>query len=1070
MKKNLSHSSVPKIVILAFIIITSTPFYSSAQNPAIKPAMEKLKAGIQFENNGQYHKAIKNYQQALALFRKLRTGDAIAVSLKRIGDVYHALGQYEKSIENYLQALTLFRKLGIEDAIVITLNNIGTVYNYWGQYDKAIENYQQALTLFRKLGQEDRVAASLQNIGMVYDSRGQYDKAMEKFQQALVIARKLGQEDEIALSLDKIGTVYNYWGQYDKAIENYQQALTLFRKLGIEDGIVITLNNIGTVYKSLGQYDKAMENYQQVLTIARRLGKEDEIATSLNNIGLVYKSWGQYDKAIENYQQALTLFRKLGTEDKIATSLNNIGMVYSSWGQYDKAIENYQQGLAIARKLGKEDQIARILNNIGGLYDSWGQYDKAIENYQQALAIARKLGTEDQIATRINNIGTVYMSWGKYDKAIEAFQQSLAINRKLGVENKIATSLNNIGNVYMSWGQYDKAMEKFQQALVIHRKLGTEDQIALILNNIGGLYGARFQYDKAMENFQQALSIDRKLGTEEGIVNRLKNIGWAYYAQQQDVSAIKYFIESIEIIEKLRKTATGNARRDYLASQIGIYNALISLYLVNQEAPKAFEAMEQGRSRLLAERLAESKSEVKVSSVKSIQDKMANSSAILSYANSTWPEISLVTLTQSDIRGQEISVADTLKSILKKYEIKIQTMTENQRGIKVVSKDLEKPVLDMADKKSTLEKTVNFYRLLLTNPSPENDKALREIARVLYDLFIKPMETHINDKKELIIIPDGILGFLPFETLIDSEGRYLVEKYVITYAQSMTVQQLIKNRQYESNRKPMLALGGAIYDEINYEAEMVTNDKELDFIKNKTFLAMANERSIGNAYASLGVESLSNLPGTLDEINAIQKIVNNSETISGKEVTEARVKSMSDSGELSQYKVLHFATHGMTVPAFPELSAIVLSQFKEGQSSEDGYLRMGEIAKLKLNADFVNLSACETGLGKIYGGEGIVGLTQSFLLAGAKGISASLWNVSDRSTAMFMVGVYQLVEQKGMSYSRAINEMKRIFIKGQVSMDIESSRGIQVIEAGETRPEKLNHPYYWGPFVYYGLN
>ena len=101
LKKNLSHSSVPKIVILAFIIITSIPFYSSAQNPSMQPAMEKLKAGIQFENNGQYHKAIKNYQQALALFRKLKTGDAIAVSLKRIGDVYHALGQYEKSIENY---------------------------------------------------------------------------------------------------------------------------------------------------------------------------------------------------------------------------------------------------------------------------------------------------------------------------------------------------------------------------------------------------------------------------------------------------------------------------------------------------------------------------------------------------------------------------------------------------------------------------------------------------------------------------------------------------------------------------------------------------------------------------------------------------------------------------------------------------------------------------------------------------------------------------------------------------------------------------------------------------------
>jgi len=159
------------------------------------------------------------------------------------------------------------------------------------------------------------------------------------------------------------------------------------------------------------------------------------------------------------------------------------------------------------------------------------------------------------------------------------------------------------------------------------------------------------------------------------------------------------------------------------------------------------------------------------------------------------PEISIVAITKPDIRGQEISVVEALDSILKTYEARIQTMTENQRGIKVVGKDLEKPVLDMVDKKSTLEKTINFYRTLIENRSPENDKALREIARLLYDLFIKPMETHINDKEELIIIPDGILGFLPFETLIDSDGRYLVEKYVITYAQSMTVQQLIKSRQ-----------------------------------------------------------------------------------------------------------------------------------------------------------------------------------------------------------------------------------------------------------------------------------
>jgi CHAT domain-containing protein len=118
----------------------------------------------------------------------------------------------------------------------------------------------------------------------------------------------------------------------------------------------------------------------------------------------------------------------------------------------------------------------------------------------------------------------------------------------------------------------------------------------------------------------------------------------------------------------------------------------------------------------------------------------------------------------------------------------------------------------------------------------------------------------------------------------------------------------------------------------------------------------------------------------------------------GADVTEYKIKQLSKNGFLDDYKVLHFATHGLVVPEIPELSAIVLSLFRNEKNNEDGYLNMKEIAMLEIKADFVNLSACETGLGKIYGGEGVVGLTQSFLIAGANGLSVSLWQVADEST------------------------------------------------------------------------
>jgi len=161
----------------------------------------------------------------------------------------------------------------------------------------------------------------------------------------------------------------------------------------------------------------------------------------------------------------------------------------------------------------------------------------------------------------------------------------------------------------------------------------------------------------------------------------------------------------------------------------------------------------------------------------------------------------------------------------------------------------------------------------------------------------------------------------------------------------------------------------------------------------------------------------------------------------------------------------------VTVPNFPELSSIVLSQNDNAPETEDGYLRMEEIAKLKIRAEFVNLSACQTGRGKLFAGEGVVGLAHSFLLAGANALSVSLWNVEDESTVKFMVGLYKLVEEKGMTYFQAMNEMKRSFIKGKIHLDpFDPATGLKLIKDEMVRPNKLSHPFYWAPFVYYGVN
>ena len=855
-------------------------------------------------------------------------------------------------------------------------------------------------------------------------------------------------------------------GRYLEAVQSYEKSAEAEQnspnpRLG---NLSNELNNAGFCYWQTGQYDKAIKYYEESLAITKKLGNEDQIAIRLNNIGNVYDSWGQYDEAIKNYEEALAIAKKLGQEDRVALRLNNIGQVYFSWGQYDKALKYYEEALAIDRKLDKEDLVAINLNNIGQVYKAWGQYDKAIKNYEVALAIAKKLGQEDKVALRLNNIGQVYSSWGQYDKAIKNYEVALAIAKKLGQEDKVALYLNNIGQLYSSWGQYDKALKYYEEALATAKKLGQEDKVALRLNNIGTVYNSWGQYDKAIKNYEEALAIAKKLGQEDKVALYLSNIGFNYYSLGQYDKAVDSFNASITLKEKLRKTATGVARRDYLASQIGTYQLLISSYTRNNDPPNVFSAMENSRAKLLAERLAGSDSMPAIPSVRLLQQEMPSDTAIISFANTRWDNQAVLIITKDNLAAVELDKKKFLDSIRGTYQRPIEQLLAQQRGLRVVNKSAEGDQKPQDKAATSFDDVVNYYRSLLTDTSSginrsgrglvvagkhDDPRSAARLDRLLHDFLIQPLARELKGKKRLIIIPDGVLAYIPFETLMDENNSYLVEKYVISYTQSMGIMEMLKKRTYPTGQKSMIAFGGAVYDEVSYAGDMINNEQQLLALANDVYATTRSKGALGPAYSSLGIAKWDNLPGTLNEVEAIAKTVHGAEVVTGRNVTESRVKQLSASGELTKYKVIHFATHGIVVPQIPELSAIVLSQIKNQPGGEDGYLRMDKIEGLRMNAEFVNLSACETGLGKIFGGEGVVGLTQSFLLAGANGLSASLWSVNDVSTSQFMVALYSIAEQRKIGYADAITEIKRSFIQGKFG-------------------EAYKSPYYWAPFVYYG--
>ena len=541
--------------------------------------------------------------------------------------------------------------------------------------------------------------------------------------------------------------------------------------------------------------------------------------------------------------------------------------------------------------------------------------------------------------------------------------------------------------------------------------------------------------------------------------------------------AYSNLIRSVEVKERLRRHSEGIARRDYLALQIQTYQRLLASLVETGRGEMAFKVAEISRAKMLAESLGEGDLQPELLSPSRIQRQMRDGQAIVYYANTDTPRPIVFLLTNSGFKARVLEVGTALKQIREKYQDNIQSVLAEQAGAFSSDSSLTGKT-DVGDT-NALYQISTYYRHLLQQPNPADLPVIREIGRALDEALIAPLADDIGKRSQLLVLADGILNFLPFESLTDRSGKYLVEGFDISYIQSLSVLTMLNQRTYGDGRRPMLALGGAIYSETTYAQDMSRGAVQLASLDRGGLYRKVNGNAIGNLFSEIGIDSWVNLPGTLAEVNDISKIVAGARVLTGRDVNEPRVKSLSRSGELAQYKVLHFATHGIVTPTIPEMSSIVLSQSASAKGSDDGYLSMTEIAKLSIKADFVNLSACQTGLGRIYGGEGVVGLTQAFMVAGANGMSVSLWEVSDASTKEFMTGLYRLVNENDLTYSDAMNAMKRRFISGGgvngislirrgVTVDIAPKKMAKPISPLVSLPASYAHPYFWAAFVYYG--
>ncbi|MEH2263297.1 CHAT domain-containing protein [Nostoc sp.] len=842
-------------------------------------------------------------------------------------------------------------------------------------------NVQTTLTAQAQTTQElNEEALRLNRLGVQQLNNGQFQEALKTFEQVLVIVKKIGDTAGESANLNNIGEVYRNLEQYAKALEFFEQALAIAKQIGDTAGEGRTLNNIGAVYDNLGKYAKALESYQQALAILKQIGDTTVESTTLNNLGKVYQILGQYDKALESYQQALAILKQIGDTAGEGRTLNNLGELYHNLGKYAKALESYQQALAIRKQIGDTAGEGRTLYNLGRVYHNLGKYAKALEFFEQALGIFKQIGNAEGESGTLNNIGLVYTYLGQYSKSLEFYQQALGIFKQIAHKKGEGITLNNIGIAYYNLGDYSRALKFYQAALVIHKKIGNITGEGKTLDNIGLVYTYLEEYDKALKYYQQALAIAKQIGDIADESTTLNNIGTVYNSLGKYAKALEYYQQALAIRKQIGDTD----------GEGSIFNNIGAAYLnlgKYADAEKilfsAIEVLEYLRTSKLSD-----DQKISIFETQAFTYRFLQQALIAQNKTNTALEISersraraFVDLLASKISGNtnskqaiKLPNIEQIQQIAKVQNATLVQYSVNESNlyiwvIKPTGKISFKQV-DLKSLKTPLTQLVNQSRQSIgaggrgIKVEPKDESSKKQNLQKLHEVLIEPIASFLptNPDEHVIFIPHDSLFLVPFVALQDKDGKYLIEKHTILTAPAIQVLDLTHQQQQNVTGKDVLVMGNPTMPKVG-----------------------------------IPPVQLPPLEGAGREAVTIANLFK-TKAITGKDATKAAFKQ-----KLSSARIIHLATHGLLDDADKSIpSAIALAP----TSNDDGLLTPAEIVDLKINAELVVLSACDTGRGAITG-DGVVGLSRSLITAGASSVIVSLWAVPDSPTSELMTEFYQ---------------------------------------------------------------
>jgi tetratricopeptide (TPR) repeat protein/CHAT domain-containing protein len=1031
---------------------------------------------------GKHEEAIAQFQQSLVLYRRVQNSErAQARGYQNIGEALRNLSRYDQALEFNQQALELLQaRPDAERERAECFSNIGLALSSLGKYEEARGRFHEALGLFMKFrGAERDQADCRQNLGVTLSALGKQEEAMAQTRQALQLYQTLPSALlEQARCYQNLGVSQSQLCKLEESAESQRQALRLYQTLqGTERDQADCYNNCGTALRDLGQYEEATAHILRALRLYQALpNTERQQAGCHGNMGTLLMDLGKHEEARSQIEKTLELFRRLQhTEAEQAGCRQNLGGILLNLGEYEEAIAQAQEALPLyQRRQGTEREQARCHLNLGGARYGLGQYEEAERQHRLAMKLFQPLqGTARDQQICWGNIGRCLLGAERFSEAIEAFGQT---GDTVGLSVGLSQAYRRRGLPGDDKRALQQLLRATEWAESVRATLWAREHREGIFERVGEAF-------PEVTSLLAELSGQRVVSEEPAAVrwardSRSPSAGWEaafHFADQGKGRSLDDALRERSALKSSRTDAKLLTEDKELARQIGRLTAMRDAAPTEQtgrkkELTRDTDELQQRRNVIEVELKKTALGGYVAPAFRTPMETAADlepDTAVLQYSvgeKTVW----LLLLTRAGVTGHKLDCMTRAWPELKaRQRADIGPLVEawQARPAEIGLDGLVRLARERAEDQG---REVKQNRLDATSE--------QAILLRLGDAVLPPAvlaELRKKAIRHLLVIPDGSLHDVPFAMIriaAEENGapRYVLEEFSVSYTPAMTTLETVRKQRRERERtrtmerRQLLAFANPDYgseDPPAQSAQAAGDD-----------MVTRMRHPQGGYYASSGLclrplpdaeqeaKGVASLFGSPTCARAVADVVSDADclVLTAKAASEEHAKQLlgAQSNTTSpRWKHILFSTHGLADTQNGMLSCVALAA-SGADTGEDGFLYAHEVLDLDLDADLVMLSACQTGLGRRRGGEGLVGLSGAFFVAGAESVSASLWSVPSGPTRQLVTEFFKRLKAGGVGRAEALRQAQLTVLRNGLKAD--------------GQPADYTSPFCWAAFVLMG--